>query len=82
VALAQAALFLVFGIGLLVVDYRALTTGWLPCGRGLTGRLELRKSERPLAFWAMFTVYGAGGVWLAVLALQLLAGRVEPLPLQ
>lgn len=35
-----------------------------------------------LAQAALFLVYGAGGVWLAVLALQLLAGRVEPLPLQ
>jgi hypothetical protein len=82
-AVLQGVLFLVFGVGLLIVAYRALLTGWLPCGpRGFSGRLELRKTEQPLAFWLMFVVYGAGGLWLAVFALRLLAGQVEPLPLR
>lgn len=29
----------------------------------------------------MFVVYGAGGLWLAIFALRLLAGHAEPLPL-
>ena len=76
-ALAQGLLFLLFGIGLLAVDYRALSTGWLPCGpKGLRAR-----GEQPFGFWLMFVVYGAGGLWLAIFALRLLAGHAEPLPL-
>lgn len=28
----QGLLFMLFGAGLLLVDYRALRSGWLPCG--------------------------------------------------
>jgi hypothetical protein len=82
-AALQGVLFLVLGVGLLAVDYRALTTGWLPCGpRGLSGRLKFQKGQQPFAFWLMFAVYGAGGAWLVVFAVRLLAGHVEPLPLR
>jgi len=81
-AVMQGVPLLVVGVGLLVVDYRALTAGWLPCGHGLTGRLRFRKAEQPVAFWAMFAVYGAAGLWLTIFALRLLAGQVEPLPLR
>ena len=82
-ALVQGLLFLFFGVGLLVVDYRALSTGWLPCGpKGPKGRLEFDRHKQPLGFWLMFLVYGAGGLWLAVFALRLLAGHAEPLPLR
>ena len=30
--IVQGLLFLFFGVGLLVVDYRSLSLGWLPCG--------------------------------------------------
>jgi hypothetical protein len=80
-AALQGVLLLVLGVGLLIVDYRALSRGRLPCGRGLTG-LEFRRGEQPLGFWLMFVVYGVAGAWLAVFALRLFAGQVEPLPLR
>jgi len=82
-AVIQGLLFLFFGVGLLIMDWQSLAKGWLPCGpNGLKGRLEFRRDEQPLAFWLMFAVYGAGGMWLTVFALRLLAGNAEPLPLQ
>lgn len=81
-AIIQGLLFLFFGGGLLWVDYRALRIGWLPCGpNGFKGRLEFKKDEQPVGFWTMFVVYGAGGLWLLVFALRLLAGMADPLPL-
>ncbi len=79
----QGLLFLFFGAGLLLVDYRALRSGWLPCGpNGFRGRLEFRKDEQPAGFWVMFVLYGAGGLWLLFFALRLLAGQAAPLPLR
>jgi len=79
----QGLLFLLFGAGLLLVDYRALRSGWLPCGpNGLKGSLEFRKNEQPAGFWVMFVLYGGVGLWLLVFALRLLAGQAEPLPLR
>jgi hypothetical protein len=81
-AIFQGLLFLFFGAGLLLLDYRALSSGWLPCGpNGLKGRLEFRKDQQPVRFWLMFVLYGAGGVWLVIFAIRLLAGHVDPLPL-
>ena len=82
-AIFQGLLFLFFGAGLLLVDYRALRSGWLPCGPyGFKGRLEFRKNEQPIGFWLMFVFYAAGGIWLLAFALQLLAGQAAPLPLR
>lgn len=82
-SIIQGLLFLFFGAGLLLVDYRALRSGWLPCGpNGFKGRLEFRKNEQPVGFWVMFVLYGAGGLWLLVFALQLFAGQAAPLPLR
>lgn len=79
----QGLMFLFFGAGLLWMDYRALRGGWLPCGpNGLKGRLEFRRNEQPVRFWVMFVLYGTGGLWLLVFALQLLAGQAAPLPLR
>lgn len=78
----QGAMFFFFGVGLLLMTYRSLTTGWLPCGpNGFKGRLEFTRSEQPIGFWLMFALYSVGGVWLLVFSLRLLAGQVEPLPL-
>jgi hypothetical protein len=82
-AIFQGLLFLFFGVGLLLVDYQSLRSGWLPCGpNGLKGRLEFRKNEQPVGFWLMFVLYGAGGIWLLVFALGLLTGQAEPLSLR
>jgi hypothetical protein len=81
-AILQSAILLFFGVGLVLVNYRSLTTGWLPCGpNGFKGRLEFKRSEQPVGFWLMFALYGAGGAWLVVFGLRLLAGQVESLPL-
>jgi hypothetical protein len=81
-AVFQGMLFLVLGLGLLIIDYRSLDTGWLPCGpNGLKGRLEFKRGEQPLGFWLMFVGYGIGGLWLLSFSLRLLAGQAEPLPL-
>jgi len=82
-AILQGALLLIFGIGLLLMDYHALATGLLPCGpNGIRGRLELRKDTQPLAFWLIFGVYMVGGLALTIYAALLLFGRVDPLPLR
>jgi hypothetical protein len=81
-AIFQGALFLILGLGLLIVDYRSLDTGWLPCGpKGLKGRLEFRRDRQPIGFWLMFIGYGIGGLWLFSFSLRLLVGQAEPLPL-
>ncbi|WP_036252379.1 hypothetical protein [Methylobacter sp. BBA5.1] len=81
-ALFQGVLFLCLGAGLLLVDYRALGTGWLPCGpNGFKGRLEVSKDKQPTGFWLMFLLYGLAGLWLVLFSLQLLLGQAEPLPL-
>jgi hypothetical protein len=81
-AVFQGLLFLALGVGLLLVDFRALRTGWLPCGpNGLKGRLEFRRVQQPAGFWTMFVVYGAGGTWLVIFALRLFIGSAQPLPL-
>lgn len=78
----QGLLFFFFGAGLLLVDYRALSSGLLPCGpNGLKGRLEFRKNEQPVGFWLMFVLYGAGGIGLVIFAIRLFTGHAEPLPL-
>lgn len=81
-AIFQGILFLILGGGLLLVAWRSLKTGWLPCGpNGLKGRLEFTREHQPLRYWLMFALYGVGGLWLLVFALRLLAGVAEPLPL-
>jgi hypothetical protein len=82
-ATIQGLFFLVLGVGLLAVDYRSLSRGWLPCGpNGFKGRLEFHRAEQPLFFWLMFSIYGAAGVFLTVFAIRVLLGSVEPLPLR
>ncbi len=77
-AIFQGAMFLFFGVGLLLMIYRSLTTGWLPCGpNGFKGRQELKRHEQPIGFWLMFALYGAAGVTLLVFAIRLLAGQAE-----
>ena len=81
-AIFQGAMCLFFGVGLLLVISRSLTTGWLPCGpKGLRGRMEFRRNEQAIGFWLMFALYGVAGAWLLVVGVRLLAGQAEPLPL-
>jgi hypothetical protein len=81
-AIFQGIVFLIFGVGLIVVDWQSLARGWLPCGpKGLSGRLEFRKDEQPFQYWAMFSLYGLSGIALTVFALCLLFGDATPLPL-
>lgn len=80
--LFQGLLFLFFGIGLVTVALRSLSTGWLPCGpNGFKGRLEFHRKDQPFRFWLMFAVYGVAGFWLAGYAVGILVGTVPPLPL-
>ncbi|HEX7081472.1 MAG TPA: hypothetical protein VF329_10695 [Gammaproteobacteria bacterium] len=82
-ALFQGVLLLVVGYGMLGVVYRSLTKGWLPFGRnGFKGRLELRMDESPVGYWTAYTLYCAFGLWCVFLALGVLSGRIEPLPLR
>jgi hypothetical protein len=79
--LFQGLLFLFFGVGLVVVAIRSLTSGWLPCGpNGFKGRLEFRRKDQPFRYWLMFAVYGVAGFWLAGYAVGILSGAVPPLP--
>jgi hypothetical protein len=71
------------GVGLMWMDLRALGTGWLPCGsNGLRARLEIQRETQPLGFWILFAAYAAGGAWMVVFALRVLAGYAAPLPLR
>lgn len=79
----EGAMFLCFGVGLLLVIYRSLTTGWLPCGpNAFKGRLEFKRNKQPIGFWLMFALYGIGGIWVLIFGLRLLARQVAPLPLR
>jgi len=79
----QGLLFLVLGVGLLLVDWQSLSRGWLPCGpNGLKGRVEFHRESQPAAYWLMFVLYGLAGLWLTGYAIRLLAGLAEPLPLR
>ena len=81
-AIFQGLLFLFFGAGLLVVVYQSLARGWLPCGpNGFKGRVEFRRDTQPFGYWLMFVVYAVLGLWLLVLALGILSGQTDPLPL-
>lgn len=82
-ATLQGLIFLTLGVGILVIVYQSLARGWLPCGpNGFRGRLEFRRDRQPLAYWLLFTLYGAAGIALAIFALRLLAGDAAPLPLR
>ena len=66
----------------MVVDYQSLARGWLPCGpNGFAGRLEFRRNDQPVRFWALFSLYGVAGIALTVFALRLFVGLATPLPL-
>lgn len=79
----QGLLFLVLGVGLLLVIWRSLTVSVLPCGaKGLSGRVEFSREDQPVGYWLMFLVYGAGGLALVIFALRLFLGTAEPLPLR
>ncbi|MGH8797652.1 MAG: hypothetical protein ACREXI_11380 [Caldimonas sp.] len=81
-AVFQGLIFLVFGSGLLWVDWQSLSRGWLPCGpKGLDGRVEFRRNEQPVLFWLMFLLYGGAGLALLTFSLRLLIGSATPLPL-
>jgi hypothetical protein len=68
-AIFQGMLLVLFGLGLLFVDYQSLSRGWLPCGsNGFKGRLKFYRAERPVAYWLMFVGYGLAGLALLVLA--------------
>jgi hypothetical protein len=82
-AIFEGVLFLILGIGLMVVDYQSLARGWLPCGsRWFAGPLRFRRDEQPLQYWATFFLYALMGTALTIFALRLLLGDATPLPLQ
>lgn len=79
----QSIFFLIFGIGLVGVAWRSLSTGWLPCGpNGFKGRLQIEREAQPLFYWVLFASYTAAGLALTVFAVRLLAGWAAPLPLR
>lgn len=83
-ALFQGLIFLFFGVGLLIMDYQSLTRGWLPFGvsrSSESGRLEISKDRHGGLYWLLFMAYAAAGVALIILALRILTGNIEPLPL-
>ncbi len=79
----QGFFFLFLGAGLLIIDFKSLSEGWLAFGsKGLTGRLEFHKDEHPVIFMVIFVLYLFAGLSLTVFALLLLAGMATPLPLR
>jgi len=78
-AALQGVIFLFFGVGLLIIDWRALRDASIPVWG--FGESRARRRERPVRFWLAFVLYGAGGVVLTIYASRLLAGLAAPLPL-
>jgi hypothetical protein len=79
----QGLLFLVFGVGLLLVDYQSLSRGWLPCGsKWFKGRVQFRRDGQPFFYWLMFVVYGLAGIALTIFAVRVLTGHAAPLPVR
>jgi hypothetical protein len=80
-AVFQGLFLMVLGVGLIIIDCRSLSRGWLPCGpSGLRGRLEFQKEEQPIAFWGMFVLYLIAGIALTILAAGIISGIIAPLP--
>lgn len=79
----EGLIFLTIGVDLIVMTLRSLGSGWLPGGsRGFAERLEFRRDEEPLGYWAMLVGYGAAGIAAIVFGLRLFAGYAVPLPLR
>jgi hypothetical protein len=76
----QAVILLVFGAGLLAIDYQSLGSGWLPCGINGLQPLRFHRDERPGMYWLMFVVYGLGGAALLIYGLRILFNLSPPLP--
>lgn len=69
-------LFLIMGVGLVLVAWQGLSKGWLPNGpNGYKQGTGVKKDENPVGFWIMFIIYAGGGAYVTVLALQTLAGH-------
>lgn len=84
-AVFQFLMLMFFGVGILVMVYRSLANGWLPCGASLTaksGRFEVHREQRPILYWVVFAAYTGAGVALIVYAVRILVGNMEPLPLR
>lgn len=82
-AIFQGLVFLLFGLGLLLMVWQSLGRGWLPCGaNGFGGRFVCRRDERPGLFWLMFVGYLLASIVLTAYALGLLTGVATPLPLR
>lgn len=81
-AVFQGLFLVVIGIGLLAVTYQSLSKGWLPCGpNGLRGQVRFYRDGQPFGYWLMLCLYTACGLWAAWYGVGVLAGTVEPLPL-
>jgi hypothetical protein len=81
-ALFQGLFFLFFGVGILIMDYRSLSSGWLPFGpNGFKGRLEINRNDNEMMYWLLFALYAIAGTVLIIFALRVLAGSAAPLPL-
>jgi hypothetical protein len=82
-ALFQGLFFLVVGVLLIVISYQSLSRGWLPFGsNGFRGRLEIRKDDNPVGFWAVFCLYAIASLAITIYALLILSGACPPLPLR
>lgn len=81
-AIFQGIFFLILSAGILVIDWRSLTSGALPFGSGRGGRLMIERANNALGYWCVFTLYLVFGLYLAGMALEILVGSRPPLPLQ
>lgn len=77
----QGLFLLILGVGLLVVDWRSLTSGRLPFGSGLGGRNTIDRASNAFGYWCVFVFYLAFGSWIVWLALGILSGHRPPLPI-
>jgi hypothetical protein len=74
-AIFQGVAFFFFGVRLLLVAYRSLTSGEL-----LHQKVVCRKNGNPIMFWLLFAIYGVIGLCLLISAVRMLSGDIT-LPL-
>lgn len=74
---------LVLGLGVTAVAVQGLFRGWLPNGpNGFKAGEGVSRERQPIGFWLFFSLYFAGGLWVAIHALRILLGYAAPLPLR
>ncbi len=72
---------IIFGVGLLIVAYRAHQAGEIPAGSAGFKSYRPSRTENPGAFYFFLALYTGRGLALLVWGILVVAGVARPLPL-